>query len=472
MLRLQRIMRFFKRIPVVILVGLAALTGAQGQGYRITVEIEGVSDDMLLLGNFYGERTYVKDTAFNEDGTFVFEGENPLENGMYFAALGKTRIFDFIIFNDQEFTLSTAAPDYLEHMEVQGSEENMLFVNDMRFNQAMNQEASPLLKVLQDSTASEEARENAREAMSGINRKVQVHQNEILNEHPDSFLATIFNAQKTVPAPEGLDQAEALQYYRAHYWDNFDLADPVFLRLNLPLFQEKVNNYLDRLYYQHPDSLRPAIDLMAEKASANEDTYKYLIWMLTLKYQNPSIMGLDALFVHLYDTYFASGEMDYWANDQLKKNLADMAGPLRKSLIGGTAPNMIMLDQNLERKSLYDIDREFTLIYFFDPDCSHCKKATPILDQLYDSSRFDMEVYAVSTDTSMVKMKEYIRDFQLDWITVNGPRTETAPYYTLYDAMTTPTIYVLDRDKKIIAKKLPAERIEEFLTRYLAERQN
>ncbi len=79
-----------------------------------------------------------------------------------------------------------------------------------------------------------------------------------------------------------------------------------------------------------------------------------------------------------------------------------------------------------------------------------------------------MEVYAVSTDTSMVKMTDYIRDMELSWITVNGPRTATEPYYQLYDAMTTPTIYILDENKTIIAKKLPVESVDGFLRDFIA----
>ncbi len=438
---------------------------AHAQVYDIMVNIQGQPDSVLIMGNFYGERTYVRDTASSEDGHYRFQGGEPLENGMYFIASGKTRIFDFIVYNDQTFTLTTKAPDYLADMQVEGSDDNELFLSDMRFNQQLNQEAAPFMRVLQDSTASEPARLEARSAMSELNQRVQKHQNEIIEQHPESFLAKIFKAQLPVNAPEGSKEA-TLQYYRDHYWDHFDLAEPMFLRLNLPLYREKVDGYLDRLFVQHPDSLKPAIDLLAKKASANEKTYQYLIWMLTLKYQNPSIMGLDELFVYINDQYFASGEMDFWANAQLKENLSEFSDQLRSSLIGKTAPNMVMLDENLQKKSLYDVNNRFTLIYFFDPDCSHCKKATPVLDRIYDSKKFDLGVFAVSTDTSMVKMKDYIRDMELSWITVNGPRTETAPYYTLYDAMTTPTIYILDRKKKIIAKKLPVEWVEEFLSAY------
>jgi hypothetical protein len=66
----------------------------------------------------------------------------------------------------------------------------------------------------------------------------------------------------------------------------------------------------------------------------------------------------------------------------------------------------------------------------------------------------------------MAKMRDYIRDMKMTWITVNGPRTYVGPYQDLYDAQTTPVLYVLDEKKKIIAKKVPAEKLDDFLTQY------
>ena len=159
--------------------------------------------------------------------------------------------------------------------------------------------------------------------------------------------------------------------------------------------------------------------------------------------------------------------MDFWANDQLKKNLKERADQLRLSLIGMTAPNLIMQNTELQPRELHDMKNKYTVIYFYDPDCGHCKKETPQLKKFHEESKYDVGVYAVSADTSLVKMKDYIRDMGIaDWTNVNGPRTYTVSYQKQYDAMTTPTIYVLDERKKIIGKKIPAERLEEFLGQY------
>ncbi|MEJ2005868.1 MAG: DUF5106 domain-containing protein [Cyclobacteriaceae bacterium] len=439
------------------------------EAYRIELDVRGMDKEPVILGTFYGESTYVSDTSNYEDGVHVFSGSEPLPRGMYFIARDSRRLLDLVVNEDQKFRLSTDTSDYIMNLVVTGDTDNQLFLEDMKFNAMRNQEAAPFLSVLRDSTASPEARASAQAGLNAINDAVRAHQEDVIREHPNSFMAKIYRAQRRERLPEAeaeQNPERAFRYYKEHYWDNFDLSDPVMLRLNQPMFKDKLETYFDNLVVHQSDSIIAEMDRLAKVASENEDTYKYFVWYLTIKYREPRIMGLDEIFVHMNDAYFASGEMDYWANAQLRKNIQDYADRLRNSLIGKKAPEMIMQDENMEKKSLYDIDSKYTIIYFFDPDCHHCKLATPVLNDLYDSDKFDMEVFAVSTDTSMVKMKDYIRDMGLSWVTVNGPRTFTRPYYELYDALTTPTFYILDADKTIIAKKLPVDRIEEFLTRY------
>ncbi len=453
------------------LCGLLSATILQAQGYKISFKIEGLADTTVLLGNYFGESTYVKDTAIVDgNGRFTFDGKKKLDEGMYFLVLNKSRIFDFLVSNDQEFELQTTTKDYVNDLKVIGDIENTEYLKDMLFNVERNQEAEPFVKVIRDSTSSESQIEAARSALDAINDKVIQYQDKVIAAHPDNLLSKIFLAYRRIDIPdakEGTDSKEfGYWYLRNHYWDNFDLSDPALLRLDRPIYKQKIESYFDNMLLQDPDTILSEIKRLSKIAKGNQDTYKYFVWTTTLMYQNPEIMGLDRIFVDLYDTFFQTGEMDFWANAQLKKNLKERADQLRLSLIGNTAPNMIMMDQNKQMQSLYNVKNKYTIIYFFDPDCGHCKKETPVLHDFYENTKFDVGVFAVSADTSMVKMQKYIKDMNLNWITVNGPRTSTGSYHNSYDATTTPTLYVLDDKKKIIAKKIPAARLEDFLTQY------
>jgi hypothetical protein len=65
----------------------------------------------------------------------------------------------------------------------------------------------------------------------------------------------------------------------------------------------------------------------------------------------------------------------------------------------------------------------------------------------------------------MQKMKNYIQTKNIPWTVVNGPRTATKPYNTLYDVPLTPTSYMMDRNKIIVAKRLSAQQMIDMMRR-------
>jgi thiol-disulfide isomerase/thioredoxin len=457
---------------------LPSLLFAQSKpAYEIKFKIQGLKDTTAYLGYYYDESTYVRDTArVNSKGEFTFDGKQPLGQGVYFLVLDKSRIFDFVVGSNSFFSLETNTTDYIKNMVVKNDVDNKLFFENMVFNAERNKEAEPFIKILQDSTVKDEnKKKEAREVFARINDKVAEYHDNIIKKHPTTMTARLFKTSKRIDIPEppvkangNIDSTFQLRYYREHFFDHFDLSDDALLRLPQPMYNKKVVEFLDKLYPPQADTLIKVIDKLIAKVKKNQETYKYLVFKLVVKYSNPEYMGLDEVFVHLNDKYFATGEMNFWANEKYRKNIKEQADTYRKSLIGRTAPNMIMQDQNFQPRSMYDIKTRYTIIFFFDPDCGSCKKETPVLADFYtkNKSKLNVEVYAVSADTSMAKMRDYIKTMNMKWVTVNGPRTYTGSYHDAYDATSTPTLYVLDEKKKIIGKKIAAAKLEEFLTNY------
>ncbi|MEJ1238507.1 redoxin domain-containing protein [Chryseolinea sp. T2] len=467
------------RLPVLIICILLPLAGFAQAGYHLKLKIEGLKDTTVYLGNFYGETTYIKDTArANSRGEFEFKGAKPLiYRGVYFIVLmqnGKpARQFDFLIADKQQFSMETKSSDYVKFMKVTGDPDNTLFFENMVFNSELHKEADPFIKILQDSTQSTDKKKEARLAYTAINEKAMAHQTNVIAKNPNTLTAKILKAHRPVTIPDppkrkdgSIDSTYQLRWYRKHFFDNFDLAEPGLICLQTPLYKDKINEYLDKLFIQQPDSIMSAMASFIDRAKANQETFKYATWITLLKYQQPDIMGLDEVYVRMYDKYYGSGLMDFWVNDKLKKNLKEHADRMRNSLVGMKAPNLIMQDAAFKAKSMYDIKNKYTVLYIFDPDCGHCKEETPKLVKFYNAHKYDLQVYAVSADTSMQKMRDYIKDMKMPWITVNGPRTYVGPYGDLYDAIVTPSLYIIDDKKKIIAKKVPVDKLDEFFTQY------
>jgi peroxiredoxin len=460
--------------PVVLLFACPSLFAQTD--YYIQFRVDGWKDTTAYLGHYYSESTYIKDTArVNSKGEFTFDGKKPLPTGVYMLVLDKSKIFEFVIGKTQRFKMETKSDDYITNMKVTGDPDNKLFFENWVNNIARYKESEPYVKVLKDSTLAEDQKKESRDAVNKINDAVMAYQNELISKNPTSITALILKSGQPVKVPDPpkkpdgtIDSTFQLRWYRQHFFDNFDLSNEALLRMPRPVYNEKINEYLDKLYAPNPDTLSKAVDKIIAMAKKNQETYKYATYTCLSKFQQPEIMGLDAVYVHIYDKYFASGEMNFWINDKFKKNLQEYAERTRKSLIGKTAPDLKMQDVNKQPKSMYDLKNRYTILYIFDPDCGHCKEETPKLVDFYtkNKSRFDVEVYAVSADTSMAKMRDYIRDMKIKFTTVNGPRTYVGPYQDLYDAITTPSLFVIDNKKKIIAKKIPAEKLEDFFIQY------
>jgi peroxiredoxin len=464
------------RLLVAFFILLSSTAFAQ-QAYRLDFKVKGLKPGPIMLCYYQQDKPFSRDTAqVDNNGEFSFTGTKALGQGIHFILRDSSFLFDFIVGKDQEFAIETSTQDYIGNMVVNGDEDNAMFLNNRRLLAAANKSIESHIKILRDSTADPTLKKEASKIYEETGKNVVAQQEKIIAMDPTSVTARLLKMHKQVSIPSppkkadgSIDSTFQLRYYTQHYFDNFGLGDEVMLRLPKVIYWEKVQNYLDRLFIQQPDTLFNRVDKLIAVAKQNQDTYKYLVWNAIVYYQNHSIMGLDQVYVKLVDKYITSGEMDYWLDKKTVSNMKDYADKLRRSPIGSTAPNLIMQNAQLQAKSMYDIKNKYTVLFFFKPSCGHCREETPKLVTLYNQKKktLNFEVFAVSTDTTMKEMKDFIRDFNTPWITVNGPRSFIKEHFSkLYYADLTPTVYVLDEKKKIIARRIDVEQIDDFIENY------
>jgi peroxiredoxin len=256
------------------------------------------------------------------------------------------------------------------------------------------------------------------------------------------------------------DSTFAFRYLRAHYWDGFDFSDERLLYS--PILYNKMKNFLDNLTYPIPDSINAAADIISEKAKANKEVFKYVVYWITSTYEMSQIMGMDAIFVHMAEKYYMTNQA-YWVDSASLAKIAQRAMTLKPILIGKYAPNLTLKDSSLHDVTLYDVRSKYTVLYFWDYGCSHCKKVTPKLLEWYHKNRSSgVEVFAIGTESNGEEWKKYIKENKLDWINVYDPYYQTG-FKKTYDIYSTPVIYVLDEKKKIIAKRLDVDQLDGFL---------
>ncbi len=216
----------------------------------------------------------------------------------------------------------------------------------------------------------------------------------------------------------------------AHFWDGIEAFDgPTDEN---PVLAAQLDFYFDKMVAPLPDSITNEIDRLVEKTSFNTDLRDFILWHLLEKYRHPEYMSQDQVFVWLYDHYFSKLEI----KDLNAANLAlirDKAEAFRRLALFNLAPNFAINDS----VDLHSVESEYSVLFFYDHDCDVCHQEMQELDSVCVAHP---EITVLSID-------------------MNTDDTRVDALYDLYDIETTPLIYVLDRDKRIMAKKIRARQI-------------
>jgi protein-disulfide isomerase len=183
----------------------------------------------------------------------------------------------------------------------------------------------------------------------------------------------------------------------------------------------------------------------------------------------------DKVFVHLFEKYFSQKNYP-WLPEKGKKTIFDRAYSLMANLFGTQAAQIELPDSAGKIKSLFSLTDSFTVIVFWDPTCGHCKETLPRIDSIYRAKwkSLHVKIYAIGKETDGTKADwlKFINDKHIEeWVHVYNSKAENdsrvnnniPSYYQLYDVQSVPTIYLLDKEKRIIAKKLPFEQVDEVL---------
>jgi len=187
------------------------------------------------------------------------------------------------------------------------------------------------------------------------------------------------------------------------------------------------------------------------------------MWHFVSAYQNPKYMGFEKVFIHLVDEYFSKEDIVNTSPSVLQ-SLQERADVLRPLQLEKTAPNLLLIDTNDVFRSFLEIDSDYVVLLFWDFDCSFCKKEIKQLKEIYKNSPFDFEIFAINVNGDHEKWKKAIHEEGIaQWVNVNGTLSRTADFHDLYDVHGSPVIYLLDDQKKIIAKRIGAEQIVPFL---------
>ena len=469
-----------KRIYLPLLF-LFFVMAAGAQSFKITLQAPDFTNGIAYLTYHSGKNFNIEDSAaVSNKGIAVFEGKRKLPGGIYSMFLpGKRQFVDFFIDKEQLLNIKIDSTDLLNKTVITGSKENIVFQDYQKYmavkGKAWEQEriAYTQSQTKQDSVL-HEANYNR------LNKELNDYRENIIKNQPQTMMASVLSAMKEPPLlhpnPKSHnDSLENYYHYKKHYWDGVTFMDERIIRS--PFFIPKFEKFYRDIVIQHPDSIIKEMDYQLLLARSCPEMYKFILNWATDEYINPKYMGLDAVFVHLFEKYHSKG-LTSWLNEKQMETISRRAYMVMGSLIGAKAADLEMLDTAGKPSSLYNLNADYSIVVFWDPNCGHCKEEIPKLDSIYNASwkNHGVKVYAVlsgdSKENLLPAWKKFINEKGLgEWTNVYQTKAmeeadvaaQKPSYRQLYDVIMTPTLFLLDKEKRIIGKKLSWQQLDELL---------
>lgn len=470
----QKTMKIFLRISLLLMLPAAV----NAQGFKVTLQTPDYRSGLTYLTYYYGKNINIEDSAIiNDKGIAVFEKKEKLQPGVYSIVFpGKNKLYDFLVDKEQVISIKADTSDLINKTIVTGSKENILFQKYQKFVASKGNNLQKEIIAYKNSKNKSDSLLHEK-TYNALNKELNDYRDKIIKENPESMLASLLNGMKEPgiliarPATRQ-DSIDNYNYYKKHYWDGISFMDDRIIRT--PFFLPKVERYFREVLSPDPDSIIREADYLLLRARTAPEMYKFLLNWLTDEYINPKYMGQDAVFVHLFEKYHSKG-VSSWLNEKQMTAISNRAYMLMSNLIGEQAANLEMVDSSGRPEPLYEVNAPYIIVCFWDPTCSHCQQEVPKMDSMYHAKweKEGVKMYGVLTETKeQQKWKEFIRKNNLQsWINVyqtDGQKkieedAKKPSFKQLYDVTQTPTLYLLDKDKRIIAKKLTLQQMDDVL---------
>lgn len=466
------------KIVVLIFACIVFVGSVVAQGYEIKVKVNGVADTVMYLGHHFGDKKYVVDTSkVDSKGNCTFSGAEALKKGIYIVVMPSQNMtyFEIIVGNEQKFSVETDVANLVTNMKVKGSLENKLFNDYQRKMSELQAKHMALNDAKTKYTDNPDSVKNITDRIAAVNTERHEYILNMIKNNKQTFWAKVLNSMVEVEVPEPprddkgniTDSTFQWRYYKQHYFDNIDFKEDGLLRT--PIFQGKLNYFFEKVVVPSPDSMKVESDRVIQMAYEGDSLmFRFVAAHLLNYFETSKIMGFDEVFVHIAEQWYLSGKT-YWGDSTFMAKLTERVVKISPNIIGNIAPDLKKMEcHDGTFMSLHAVEAEYTILVFFEPDCGHCKKEVPELYAKFKDtlSTMGVKVFLVYTQYEKDKWIDFINEKDLitnGWYNVwDGPYPHSN-FRNFYDIYSTPVVFVLDKDKRIVAKRINIENLADFI---------
>ncbi|HNL39915.1 MAG TPA: TlpA disulfide reductase family protein, partial [Saprospiraceae bacterium] len=187
-------------------------------------------------------------------------------------------------------------------------------------------------------------------------------------------------------------------------------------------------------------------------------------WIAT-QYENTktTVMDGEAVYVHIIKNFFTP-ELAFWDTPENLEKLQKHVWEMEASLMGRKGPDVAAPNQYGQMKSIYEIQAPIVIVFMYSPDCEHCQEQSPKVEQFYKRWKDKgVEVFGIAVNTTDKEWRDFLVKEGFTFTNVFDPSNRAI--YAKYFVDITPELYVLNKDRIIVAKNLNVDQLDTIVER-------
>lgn len=450
------------KLLAALLLSLLLKTG--NAAYDVSVFIRNMPVQTVKMTAYFGEKKVVIDSLKSTpDGKVTFQFTDEHATGLYSFVFKQNNVIDFI-FNRENILIYSTWPQVSDSITVVTSTENTLYYDFIK-NTIMYQRKINLLYPLMDYYPDDDPfYPDIIAEYNSTDEAYRKYYDSLLTHFSNTYAARIIRLKRPMKMPPDLDEQKRFEYLRDHYFEGISLDDPELLKSDS--YTRMMIDYMS--LYGNPnfnqeqleDALIKSVGIILDNAQDNKLVHDFVVEYLVKgfeKYHFDKV--LEFLSVRLADEEQCENTDDKSTLNQRLEQYAKLAS-------GKPSPSIAFLNDQGEQVRLENITSEYTLVVFWASWCPHCIEMLPELKKIYDrETRIKFEVLSISLDTARTEYQNYITKHNINWITHCEFKGWTGKIVTDFNIYATPTMFLLDRNKMILAKPISLSGLKQELSK-------
>lgn len=433
-------------------------------GQQFKISITNMTDKKAYLYSLSGEKASIIDSIFTKvPGQFEYNLKSKnLRAGFCRISFANNKLAVFIN-TGEDIELITDSKNISDSMKVLNSETNKLFYSFIRLNKTFKTKTDLFQLFLARYPKEDSFYKTAQVKINEIQDEYLDFVNSDSQKDPDSFIAKYILSAQLPIVNYNLPVDKQLAFLKEHALDYVNFKDASLIYSDV--FTNKTIEYLT--YYSNPQlpkellekEFTKAVDIIINKAKVKPQVYKHVVEYLIDGFKR---FGFDKILDYIVQNFVIKDEL--CLDEKTENSIQRRLDQNKKLPVGETAANIILPDAGGNNINLANIKSDKVLILFYASWCTHCQDLAPKLAALYKTQKSKkFEVLAISLDNKKEDWLKFIKDNNLNWLNVydlNGWESKAAADYYIY---ATPTMFMVNKNRKIIGKPLTIEELKKLI---------